>query len=321
MGKIEVSFETLVSRESLEGADMSINLHALMLFYEVALAGSVTEASKKLNISQPAISAQIRNFEKQYGILLFEKKGRSLVLTPFGQKLFKPTEQLFIVEEQIRSMIGDYHKHPHGKLRIAGNYLATSVLIPKWASLFKQQFPQVAVEIATVNSQAAFERLTHFEVDIAIFGDSNITNQTGHSLHCLELYSDEFVFVVSPHHQYANQQISMEQMIKEPFIMREEGSTTKKRLIEVCRAQQVNPPKIELQFDGLNETVQAVVAGYGASYVSLLVASQFIRRGELAKVDVEGVRLINKIVLCSHEPAYLEGYIRDFISIVLNNKA
>lgn len=53
---------------------LSLNLHALMLFYNVALAGSVTEASKRLNISQPAISAQIRNFEKQYNVILFEKK-------------------------------------------------------------------------------------------------------------------------------------------------------------------------------------------------------------------------------------------------------
>ncbi|MDZ5610713.1 LysR family transcriptional regulator [Bacillus pseudomycoides] len=53
---------------------MSINLHALMLFYTVALTGSVTGASKKLNISQPAISAQIRNFQRQHNLILFEKK-------------------------------------------------------------------------------------------------------------------------------------------------------------------------------------------------------------------------------------------------------
>ncbi|WP_282940799.1 LysR family transcriptional regulator [Paenibacillus sp. RC67] len=300
---------------------MSINLHALMLFYHVAMAGSVTEASKRLNISQPAISAQIRNFEKQYSVILFEKKGRNLVLTPFGQKLFKPTEKLFILEEQIQGMIEDYQSHPKGKLRISGNYLATSVLLPKWASLFKQKYPQVEVEISTVNSQNAFESLNNYEVDIAIFGNSNITTQTSHSLQCLELYSDEFVFVVAPNHKYANQHITMEEMIMEPFIMREEGSTTRKRLNEVCAAHNVSPPSIELQFNGLNETIQAVVAGYGASYVSLLVASQFIRRGELAMVEVEGIRLTNKIVLCSHPPAYLEGYIRDFISIVLKNKA
>ncbi|GGG69659.1 LysR family transcriptional regulator [Paenibacillus radicis (ex Gao et al. 2016)] len=292
-----------------------INLHALMLFYNVALTGSVTEASKRLNISQPAISAQIRNFEKQYNIILFEKKGRSLVLTPFGQKLLKPTEKLFLLEEQIESMIEDYHKHPQGKLRISGNYLATSFLIPKWASLFKQRYPQVEVEITTVNSQAALEKLTNYESDIAIFGSSEITNHNEPHLHFMELYQNEFKFVVAPNHKYANRQISLEDMVKEPFIMREEGSATRKKLIEVCDLQAVRLPKIELQFNGINEIIQAVVAGYGVSFVSSLVASPFIERGELAIVDVIDVRITNNIVLCSHDRGVLESYIRDFISI------
>ncbi|WP_238327441.1 LysR family transcriptional regulator [Paenibacillus gorillae] len=294
---------------------MTINLHALMLFYNVALTGSVTEASKRLNISQPAISAQIRSFEKQYNILLFEKKGRRLVLTPFGQKLLKPTEKLFILEEQIGSMIEDYHHHPQGKLRISGNYLATSFLIPKWASLFKQRYPKVDVEITTVNSQAAFDKLMNYESDIAIFGSSEITNQIANQLHFRDICQNEFKFVAAPNHKYANRQISLEDMVKEPFIMREEGSATRKKLLEVCSVQNVSPPSIELQFNGINEIIQAVVAGYGVSFVSSLVASPFIKRGELAVVDVIDVRIANNIVLCSHDADDLEAYMRGFISI------
>ncbi|GIN87341.1 LysR family transcriptional regulator [Heyndrickxia sporothermodurans] len=299
---------------------MPVNLHALMLFYNVAQTGSVTAASKKLNISQPAISAQLRNFEKQYNVNLFEKKGRNMVLTSFGKKLMKPTEKLFMLEEQIFNLIQDYNSHPKGKLRISGNYLATSVLIPKWASLFKQEYPEVEVQISTVNSLHALESLKNFETDVAIFGNNEITSDNSDSLNCIELYKDKFIFVVSPTHKFANKRISIEEMIKEPFIMREEGSTTRKRLIEVCRIHKVDPPKIELQFNGLNETIQAVVAGYGVCFVSSLVASQFIKRGELATVDVIGISLTNKIVLCTHEKDYLERYIRDFISVALNNR-
>lgn len=299
---------------------MSINLHALMLFYHVALTGSVTEASKRLNISQPAISAQIRGFEKQYNVLLFEKKGRNLVLTPFGQKLLRPTEKLFQLEEQVRLMIEEHHRQPHGKLRVAGNYLATSVLIPKWASLFKQKYPRVEVEISTVNSQQALERLMNYEADVAIFGNGEITDQSDPSVHCLVLYQDEFKFVVAPNHRYANRKITMEEMMKEPFIMREEGSTTRKRLLELCSMQNVSPPNIELQFNGLNETIQAVVAGYGASFVSSLVSSPFIARGDLAVVEVEGVHFTNKIVLCSQPKPFLEGFVREFISIAKKDK-
>lgn len=82
-----------------------MNLHVLRLFYNVALTGSVTKASEKIHIGQPAISAQIRKFEKDNNIKLLQIQGRSLVLTPFGQKLIKPLEKLFAIEEQIQYLI------------------------------------------------------------------------------------------------------------------------------------------------------------------------------------------------------------------------
>ncbi|PER08751.1 LysR family transcriptional regulator [Bacillus cereus] len=297
-----------------------MNLHALMLFYNIALTGSVTGASKKLNISQPAISAQIRNFERQHNIILFEKKGRNMVLTPFGKKLLKPTEKLFSLEEQIEGIIEDHRNHPNGKLRLTGSYLATSVLIPMWASLFKQQHPEIEVHISTANSKDALTSLINFESDISIFGSDDVPEKDFDSLDCIELYQDKFEFVAATTHKYANQEIGITEIMKEPFIMREEGSTTRKKLDKLCEIHQVEKPKIELQFNGLNETIRAVIAGYGVSFVSSLVAKRFIKRGELAQVNVRDVNLTNTIILCSHNKNYIEEYIQNFISIALKNR-
>lgn len=296
---------------------MGLNLHAWMLFYTVASTGSVTEAAKRLNISQPAISTQIRNLEKQYQVALFEKKGRNLVLTPFGQKLYVPIEQLFSLEEQISGMIADRQSHPEGKLKICGNYLASSMLIPKWAALFKQKYPEVKVEISTANSEASLEKLGQFAADIAILGENKVSDRPLLSYQRFELFSDQFVFVVAPGHKHAGGEISLTEMLKEPFIMREEGSNTRNTLAGLCKLKNVSPPTVELQFNGLHEVIQAVAAGYGASFVSSLAADPFIRHGELALVHVKGVKIGNKIVLCSHKRDYLEGYVRDFIAIAL----
>lgn len=298
---------------------LTLNLHALLLFHTVALTGSVTAASRKLKISQPAISAQIRSFERQHEVVLFEKKGRKIALTPIAQRLLQPTEKLFALEEQIRIMLEDYHRHPQGKLRITGNYMATSILIPKWASLYKQKYPEVAVKITTVNSAQALDSLLQYETDIAIFGHDGLPDERLESLYCLELYRDIFQFVVAPSHQFANQSIAVEVVMKEPFIMREEGSTTRKRLIELCEANSVAPPAIELEFNGLNETIQAVVAGYGVSFVPSLASKPYIQSGELAGVIVHGVGITNKIMLATRDPALLENYVRDFISIAKSN--
>lgn len=296
-----------------------MNLHVLRLFYYVALTGSVTKASEKLHISQPAISAQIRKFEKDNDIKLLQIQGRGLVLTPLGNKLIKPLEKLFAIEEQVRYLIEDYHNYPEGKLRIAGNYLATSVLIPKWASLFKQQFSGVEVHISTVNSHNAIEKLINFEADVAIYSDIGVPFADADLFECRELYRDEYLFVVAPGHKYSSQEVTLEEIAAEPFIMREEGSAARERLFQQCRELKINPPKIELQFNGLNETIQAVMAGYGVSFVSSLIAEPLFKRGVLARVDVPGMSSANSILLGSRKREYQEEFVNEFISLVFNH--
>lgn len=296
-----------------------MNLHVLRLFYYVALTGSVTKASEKLHISQPAISAQIRKFERDNDIKLLQIQGRGLVLTPLGNKLIKPLEKLFAIEEQVRYLIEDYHNYPEGKLRIAGNYLATSVLIPKWASLFKQQFSGVEVHISTVNSHNAIEKLINFEADVAIYSDIGVPFIDADLFESRELYRDEYLFVVAPGHKYSSQEVTLEEIASEPFIMREEGSAARERLFQQCRELEINPPKIELQFNGLNETIQAVMAGYGVSFVSSLIAKPLFKRGVLARVDVPGISSANSILLGSRKREHQEEFVNEFISLVFKH--
>ncbi|MFF2015850.1 LysR family transcriptional regulator [Paenibacillus sp. NPDC058177] len=294
-----------------------LNLHVLRLFYTVATTGSVTRASQKLNISQPAISAQIHKFEKEHNILLFEIQGRQLVLTPLGEQLIQPLQKLFALEEQVQLRIEEHHKHPKGKLRIVGNYLATSILIPSWAALFKKKYAEVEVQISTANSREALEKLMNFEADVAIYGLGDMPLPIAQGLHWTELYDDEFWFVVSPEHKYANEVITLVDMLGEPFIMREAGSVARERLIELCREQQLTPPAIELQFNGMSGAIHAVRAGYGASFISSLVAKPYVARGELAKVNVTGVKLKNTIVMCTRQQEHVEPLVEKFSAIAV----
>ncbi|OAB37398.1 hypothetical protein PMSM_04865 [Paenibacillus macquariensis subsp. macquariensis] len=83
--------------------------------------------------------------------------------------------------------------------------------------------------------------------------------------------------------------------------MREEGSDTRERLFTLCRNNKVQPPRVALQFSGLNETIHAVASGYGASFISSLAANEYIRRGELARVHVDKLFAMNTISLCTRK--------------------
>jgi DNA-binding transcriptional LysR family regulator len=294
-----------------------MNLHALKIFYTIALTGSVTQAAARLNISQPAITAQIKRFEKELNVVLFERKGRGVALTSIGQNLIEPVSRLFTLENRIELMIENYRIHGSGKLCVAGTYLATSFLIPKWAARFKSNHAETEVSIITANSQEVLDKLMNYDVDIAICGGE--PEFYPEEVEREELYKDEVWFVVAPNHKFANRHITFSQMVTEPFIMREEGSATRERLFALCRTNKVQSPRVALQFSGLNETIHAVASGYGASFISSLAASEFIRRGELARVYVDKLFAMNTISLCTRKNEKYEPCVKAFISIVHEN--
>ncbi|GLX66220.1 LysR family transcriptional regulator [Paenibacillus glycanilyticus] len=274
-----------------------LNLHALRLFHTIASVGSVTKASEWLNISQPAITAQIKKFEKELGLPLFKPQGRGIALTDAGEELAVLAKRLFAVEHQIEQFASNYASGTVGSIRMAATYLPANFLIPAWIAKFKQKYNQVEMNITTTNSSGALQQLLDVEVDIAIFG--GIAERYPETIQTEELFEDELWFVVAPGHRYANRQVTLSEMMNEPFVMREEGSSTRERLFSLCRTHNASVPTISLQFNGLHEAITAVIAGYGANFVSSLVVREYVERGELARVYVEGIHLKNTIAICT----------------------
>ncbi|WP_339246069.1 LysR family transcriptional regulator [Paenibacillus sp. FSL R10-2796] len=294
-----------------------MNLHALRLFHVIASAGSVTRASEILNISQPAITAQIKKFEKELSFALFKPQGRGIALTDAGEELTLLAKRLFAVEQQIEQFTQDYVNGSNGSIRLAATYLPAHFLIPTWIAKFKQQYEQVEMMITTTNSSDALKQLLNVDVDIAIYG--GIAEAYPDTIQTEELFQDELWFVVAPDHRYANQQVSLSEMMKEPFVMREEGSSTRERLLSLCRTYNTPAPIISLQFNGLHEAIKAVIAGYGANFVSSLVVRKYVERGELCRVYVEGVHLKNTIAICTRKNEPLSAAAVNLIEMIRHN--
>jgi len=294
-----------------------MNLHALRLFHVIASTQSVTRASEILNISQPAITAQIKKFEKELSIPLFKPQGRGIALTDAGEKMEQLAKRLFAVEQQIEQFTHDYHHGSIGHIRIAATYLPAHVLLPAWIAKFKQQYEQVEMTITTTNSSDALKQLLNVEADLAIYG--GLPEEYPDTVLTKELFQDELWFVVAPGHKYANQQVSLHDMMKEAFVMREEGSSTRERLLALCRTYNSTNPRITLQFNGLHEAITAVIAGYGASFVSSLVVSPYVERGELCRVYVEGIHLQNTIAVCTRRQEPLSQAAAHFIQMIRQN--
>lgn len=292
-----------------------MNLHALRLFHIVAEKGNVTRAAEELNISQPAVTAQIKKLEQDIGLILLAPKGRGILLTEAGIQLAKHTKRLFSLEAEIEAYIEQYKNGSIGKLRIAATYLPANFLLPKWLASYKKRYPDVEVELTTTNSLKAIDQLINYQAEIAFIGGRR-------ELHPLinrrELFEDEMWFVVHKNHKFASKKVTLAQIVQEPFVFREEGSSVREKLVSLCKINNVNQPTVGLQINGLNETIRAVMEGYGVTFASSLEVKEYIARGDVGKVNVDGIELKNPISICTRIEDGLSMPANHLIQMVIN---
>lgn len=277
-----------------------MNLHALRFFAKVAETGSVTLASEMLRVSQPAVTAQIKRLERELGVQLWIPQGRGVALTGAGRMLADEAQRLFELEQNIEDKLERMKKGEAGKLHITATYLPANFLLSKPIAAYKKRYPAVGLELTTTNSTQALEMLIHFKADIAVIGGIAEAHPL---LHRTSWVEDEMCFVVHPGHPLAGADISLAEMLREPFIFREEGSFSREQLLSLCHINNLPAPTIGLQMNGLHETLRVVMEGYGAAFLSSLETESFIAQHQLSMVHVRQAKLNNPIsVYTRREP-------------------
>ncbi|MGN7400159.1 LysR substrate-binding domain-containing protein [Cytobacillus praedii] len=275
-----------------------MNLHALRLLIKVAELKSVTKAADALSISQPAVTIQIRNLEKETGLKLIETVGRGIKLTKEGEFLVERALTLFDMEKDIENKLFQLKNGELQELRIASTYLPANFLLPVWLAKFKMDFPSVNVNLYSGNSNQVLENLLHYKSDIAFVVKEEWNNPDIHLDHLMDI---DFWFIVPHGHKYDGQEVSLRELMTEPFLLREDGSSTREILFSLCKVYRVPIPRIGLQYHGLNESIRSVIAGYGTMLAPELAVREYWERGEIGRVIVKEIEVRRPVYICSRK--------------------
>ncbi|GIP37663.1 LysR family transcriptional regulator [Paenibacillus sp. J31TS4] len=260
-----------------------MNLHALRIFHMVALHGSVTRAAEALLISQPAVTMQLKQLEQELGVTLLLPKGRGIALSEAGQLLAREAARLFQLEEAAARKLEEYKSGRTGSLTIAATYLPATRLLPGVLAAFKSRNTGIRVTLLTGHAEEAVRLVSERRADLAIVGGRRLADE---SLDRELLLHDELWFVVPGGHPLAGQPAGLFDLMQEPFVLQEPGSSTREQLLALCRAHQVPMIRTGIECSGMSEAIQIVAAGYGAALVSALEVQELVTRGTLARVFV-----------------------------------
>lgn len=276
---------------------ITMNLHALRIFTKVADLGSITAAANDLLLSQPAVTIQIRNLEKELGLKLTESKGRGIQLTEEGRFVYEQGLRLFHLEAQIEDKLKLFVAKEE-KIHIATSYIPINYVLPEYIANYKLMNPNVEFFVSLGNVKSVEDKVRHYEADFGFVVQSNIGHE---ELYFEKLMEVEFVFVAHPSHPLANQIVSLSALSQEELIYREKGSSTRDLLEAIFYAQNSPLPKIGLQMQGLFESLKAVEAGYGIVLAPLLSVTNSIETNRLAPIFIKNVEIKQSLFICTRK--------------------
>ena len=139
----------------------------LRAFHHVALAGGFSRAAEAMNVTQPAVSDQVRRLEQAHDVLLFRRDGRQVVLTADGERLFALTRELFDVEDRIGALLTAARTSVRGELRLV---VDAAHHISGHLAAFRAAHPKVRVTLKTGNTSEVLARLRAYEADLGVVG-------------------------------------------------------------------------------------------------------------------------------------------------------
>ncbi|MFL0162342.1 LysR family transcriptional regulator [Aquirufa salirivi] len=263
---------------------MNYTLNQLQIFLKVAQTKSITKASEELNLTQPAVSIQIKNFQAQFEYPLVEIVGKKLYLTDFGKEIAISAEEIIEQVIAINDKMKAFKGQLYGRLKISvvstGKYV-----IPYFLTDFLKANPGVELSMDVSNRGKVMESLEKNEVDFSLVS----LPIEGKNYEYMELLKNELYLVGNRDFISQNPEFNPSHFPSNlPFIYRELGSGTRKIMETYLQNQEIQSvKKIELMS---NEAVkQAVIAGLGYSIMPIIGIKNELQNGSLVIIPQKGL--------------------------------
>lgn len=254
---------------------MNYTLNQLQIFLKIAETKSVTKASEELHLTQPAVSIQLKNFQRQFDIPLTEVIGRKIYITEFGQEIAETAALILEGVDKIKAKNLAFQGKVYGKLKISIVSTAKYVM-PYFLSQFIRKYPDVELEMKVTNKSSVVTDLENNLVDFSLVSVMPDTI----NLESFNLLGNRLYLVVNADQELPNSNKASEILEGLPLIYRELGSATRLSMEKYIKNKKISiSKKIELTS---NEAVkQAILAGMGCSIMPLIGIKDEILNNDL----------------------------------------
>ncbi|MEC4676887.1 MAG: selenium metabolism-associated LysR family transcriptional regulator [Nitrospirota bacterium] len=292
--------------------------HKLKVFCTVAETKSFSKTSEIIHLTQPAVSLQIQALEEIYETKLFDRSSSTVSLTPAGEVLYKYAKEILALYASAEKVIGEITGLVKGSISIGASSTIGNYLLPGVITDFKKTHPKIRIHMLVGNTKRVIEFLNSGNIDLGLV-EGEVTRQ---KMMVEKLIPDELLVVVPSFHPWAKKkEISISDLIKEPFILREGGSGTRQMIEKFLAGHGISAQDMKISMVlGNTEAIKgAVENGLGVSILSRWAARKECKYGTLqlirikeGKVPREFSLILNKNSVSSHAVDEFLTYLKSY---------
>jgi len=292
---------------------MNITHRQLKIFESVARNLNYTRASKELHLTQPAVSMQVKLLEEQVTLPLFEKCGKKLSLTAAGEEIYHYAIKMLQLKNDTEETIEQLKDLEKGHLSIAVASTANHFVIRLLAQ-FEKHHPKVTISLDVTNRSELLKQLDKNVRDFVIMGEPPAEA----NLHIEQFLDNPLVVIAGVNHPLTRQQnqISLEQLSKEKFIVREQGSGTRKTAERFFKNNNL-PFNATMDMSNNRAIKHAVEEGIGLGIVSLHTLEIELKAQTLKILNVNGFPLMRQWYIVASKGKRLSPIAKAFKEFLL----
>jgi len=268
---------------------MALNVHQLHIFYTVAERGSFSAAAQSLHMTQPAVTMQVQALEERFGTKLLNRTTKRLELTEAGHRLLPQARKAVELMRDTDAMMAKYVEDLKGRLQFAASLTIGEYVLPRLLGPFLRRFPDLSLDMKVMNTTEIIEAIAHQGLRFGIIEAP--CEEPGFDAQAV--MDDELLLIAPANHPFASrEQVTLEEAIREPMVLREKGSGTRQIIEDELERRGVTEDEIRVvsEFGSTGAVKSAVEAGLGLSLLSVWTIRHELALSVLKPIRIEGVR-------------------------------
>jgi len=281
--------------------DLSIDFRHLETFCRVADLKNFSRAADDLLLTQPTVSGHILSLEKSLSLRLFDRTGREARLTKAGEVFLRYASKLLTLRKDLLNALSEFSQGIRGELSLGASTIPGEYLLPKLMGDFREDHPHFTLSLKIADTKEIIQDVLQGHVELGMIGA-----KVNHSSLHYERYEEDEIIVVAPsgHPLARKKRAGFEDLLKEPWIIREEGSGTQMAIENALRkkGKSLKEFNVVMEMGSTSSMKEGVKAGLGLAFISERAVEEELNQGRFSRIAVEGMESISRqIYIVSHQ--------------------